>query len=101
MCEDYPCCGHTDGLGCDWNSPNEIHPCSVCIEARRSYPYHDGWKCPTVEENKAREAALNVPNGFECCECGESDSKHPECNSLCYDCGNTAIWQERYDLENN
>lgn len=17
-CEDYPCCGHTDGLGCDW-----------------------------------------------------------------------------------
>lgn len=18
MCEDYPCCGHTDGLGCDW-----------------------------------------------------------------------------------
>jgi len=18
MCEDYPCCGHTDGLGCDY-----------------------------------------------------------------------------------
>lgn len=18
-CEDYPCCGHTDGLPCDWN----------------------------------------------------------------------------------
>ena len=22
-CEDYPACGHTDGLGCDWTSPNE------------------------------------------------------------------------------
>lgn len=19
-CEDYPCCGHTDGLGCNWTS---------------------------------------------------------------------------------
>ena len=18
VCEDYPCCGHTDGLGCNW-----------------------------------------------------------------------------------
>ena len=26
-CEDYPCCGHTDGLGCDWVSPNEVQPC--------------------------------------------------------------------------
>lgn len=22
MCEDYPCCGHTDGLGCDWVAPD-------------------------------------------------------------------------------
>ena len=21
-CEDYPCCGHTDGLGCDWVAPD-------------------------------------------------------------------------------
>lgn len=21
MCEDYPCCGHTDGLGCNYVSP--------------------------------------------------------------------------------
>lgn len=21
-CEDYPCCGHTDGLGCDWTAPD-------------------------------------------------------------------------------
>jgi len=22
MCEDYPACGHTDGLPCDYESPN-------------------------------------------------------------------------------
>jgi len=21
-CEDYPCCGHTDGLPCDWVAPD-------------------------------------------------------------------------------
>lgn len=21
-CEDYPCCGHTDGLPCDWTPPD-------------------------------------------------------------------------------
>ena len=21
-CEDYPCCGHTDGLGCNWTAPD-------------------------------------------------------------------------------
>ena len=31
MCEDCPACGHTDGLGCDWTSPNddpELYFCS-------------------------------------------------------------------------
>jgi len=31
MCEDYPACGHTDGLGCNWTSPNddpELYFCS-------------------------------------------------------------------------
>lgn len=23
-CEDYPCCGHTDGLGCNW-TPESVH----------------------------------------------------------------------------
>ena len=22
-CEDYPCCGHTDGLPCDWKPPTK------------------------------------------------------------------------------
>jgi hypothetical protein len=25
-CEDYPCCGHTDGLPCDWQAPDYRDP---------------------------------------------------------------------------
>lgn len=25
-CEDYPCCGHNDGLGCGWKAPNYSDP---------------------------------------------------------------------------
>jgi hypothetical protein len=28
-CEDYPCCGHTDGLPCDWEPPTE-YPHAGC-----------------------------------------------------------------------
>ena len=87
MCEDYPCCGHTDGLGCDWVSPNEVVPCQVCIDARANYPYHDGHGCPTLKANAKREASLNVPADFECDGCGDTDSKHPEFDSQCYTCG--------------
>ena len=87
MCEDYPCCGHTDGLGCDWVSPNEVKPCAICIEARASYPYHDGNGCPTLRARAIEQASLNVPEGFECDDCGDSDSKHPAHDSLCYNCG--------------
>lgn len=62
MCEDYPCCGHTDGLGCDWVSPNEVRLCMVCADARANYPYHDGHSCKTADL-KARE---NVPDGAMC-----------------------------------
>ena len=95
-CEDFPCCGHTDGLGCDWVSPNEIVPCDVCIEARRPMPYHDGHSCPTVRANAIAEASLNVPADFECEECGEADSKHPEFMFLCYNCGEeaNAFWTQ-------
>lgn len=26
QCEDYPCCGHTDGLPCDWKAPDYRDP---------------------------------------------------------------------------
>ncbi len=93
MCEDYPCCGHTDGLGCDWVSPSEIVPCDVCIEARTMYPYHDGWEgsCPTVRANKRNESErLEVPEGWECSSCGVSDNIHSEGSECCFICGEEA-----------
>jgi ribosomal protein L32 len=101
MCEDYPCCGHTDGLGCDWVSPSEIVPCDVCIEARTMNPYHDGWEgsCPTARQNRRLESArLEVPEGWACEECGESDSKHSEFEFLCFNCGEDADYYHRQML---
>ena len=38
-CEDYPCCGHTDGLGCNYVPDYEAIYASI---ARRDYdPYYD------------------------------------------------------------
>lgn len=89
MCEDYPCCGHTDGLGCDWVSPSEVVACPVCIEARAFYPYHEGWEgsCPTLKANARDEASRNVPADFECEECGDNETIYPGSYNLCFNCG--------------
>lgn len=97
-CEDYPCCGHTDGLGCDWVSPNEIQPCNVCIEARASYPYHDGWpgSCPTAN----RKARQDVPEGAECeCPCRFCEGKATVMlrnAALCDECHDMAADADRW-----
>jgi len=104
-CEDYPCCGHTDGLGCNWVSPNEVKPCQVCIDARANYPYHDGYSCPTVEKAQ-RE---NVPAGSMCKWAGEDCENEANFNIkgeglVCYECmadlqAYNASMQEQYDDE--
>ena len=79
MCEDYPCCGHTDGLGCDWVSPNEVQPCNECIEARASYPYHtmlDQNDCPTFRA-KMLEVAVGTP-----CHYADEPEEAEDCNGL-------------------
>ena len=30
MCEDYPCCGHTDGLGCNYVPDPSIYHHASC-----------------------------------------------------------------------
>ena len=65
MCEDYPCCGHTDGLGCDY-VPNyayiyshagcdheagdcylaEMEPtCDVCDGSSEDVDWHESCGC--------------------------------------------------------
>ena len=100
MCEDYPCCGHTDGLGCDWVSPNEVVPCDVCIEARRPNPYHNQFDgCPTIRA----KAMLEVPEGAICVGCEDEeadimDGNEPVCMG-CYAEGKfyAREMQEQYD----
>ena len=96
MCEDYPCCGHTDGLGCDWVSPNEVVPCDVCIEARVSYPYHNAVNvCPTV----LRKMRESVPANTPCQFFGEDSDCEGEIADLCeegsYFCH--ACWESRLE----
>jgi hypothetical protein len=43
-CEDYPCCGHTDGLGCDWVAPDYMSmPHGLCD--------HENGFCEVEEED--------------------------------------------------
>ena len=43
-CEDYPCCGHTDGLGCDYTPDYDyINKHSLCD--------HEAFECLLIEED--------------------------------------------------
>jgi hypothetical protein len=71
-------------LGCDWVSPNEVVPCSVCIEARAFNPYHNRVvDCPT----QIRNAQESVPAGAICefCVDEEADIMHGS-SAVCYGC---------------
>lgn len=98
-CEDYPCCGHTDGLGCDWVSPNEVVPCDVCIDARVSYPYHNAiGGCPTAFRNAQNSVPANTD-----CDCGESAEIAYGESFLCFGCYEEVKeydrqMQEQYDF---
>lgn len=53
-CEDYPACGHTDGLPCDWKSPNDDPKLWFCTHDDHDYygdsPWHPvGKACPLEE----------------------------------------------------
>lgn len=92
QCEDFPCCGHTDGLGCDWVSPNEIVPCNTCFEARASYPYHNGYSCPTARRKAEEALQANIPVGATCQYehqgelCGEPASVNSDNEYFCNEC---------------
>lgn len=64
MCEDYPCCGHTDGLGCDYKPDYEhIHAHVSCDHEAgdcwlNETPNSDDW-CHACGER------MNYSNGKE------------------------------------
>ena len=47
-CEDYPACGHTDGLPCDWVSPAD-NPTLYYCDAHEVGGWHEvGTPCPRL-----------------------------------------------------
>jgi len=55
-CIDYPCCGHTDGLGCDWVSPNDNPALWFCDNPDHdyygTYSWHEVGKGCSEEEDE-------------------------------------------------
>lgn len=106
-CEDYPCCGHTDGLGCEWVSPSEVKLCLVCAEERLDRPYHNEFDdCPA----ELKRERTNVPAGTICGSCAEDGDTDTLAvykwgdNFLCGSCRQdveeyNAYQQDRYDEE--
>lgn len=56
-CEDFPCCGHTDGLPCDWTPPTE-YPHAGCD--------HNAGYCQVAEFENDDDDLDNVPTCDEC-----------------------------------
>lgn len=69
-CEDYPCCGHTDGLGCNW-TPDYSNPHFLCD--------HENGDCEVanmLDEIEDEEDGCDPHNGAcenegECRSCRE------------------------------
>ena len=96
-CEDFPCCGHTDGLGCDWVSPNEVVPCAICIEARAFKPYHSrAQECPTLRA----KAISAVPAGAICAHCEDEEADIMRADeAVCWNCNDSADDYDRQIAE--
>lgn len=61
-CEDYPCCGHTDGLGCNWTAPTFENPEDLYEPGSQEY-WDARWE---REEDEDDEDDI-------CYDCGESN----------------------------
>lgn len=45
-CEDYPCCGHTDGLGCNWTYTPEAR----AYDEAHAFCDHEGGICDAYDD---------------------------------------------------
>jgi hypothetical protein len=41
-CEDYPCCGHTDGLGCNYTPDMDFYYAQAARMSYNDYYYDEG-----------------------------------------------------------
>ena len=47
-CEDFPCCGHTDGLGCNWTYTPEAR----AFDQEHVYCDHESGMCEVWEDDE-------------------------------------------------
>ena len=50
-CEDYPCCGHTDGLGCDWTYTPE----AKAFDQLHAFCDHEAGMCDAYDDEEPDE----------------------------------------------
>ena len=74
-CEDYPCCGHTDGLPCDW-TPDYSDPHFLCD--------HE------VDDCRVSDMLDEIFEEF--IECASED-----CDEDVRDCGHDGRYGDQYD----
>lgn len=60
-CEDYPCCGHTDGLGCGWTYTPEAR----AYDMEHAYCDHEAGFCE----------AYDTADDDVCYDCGEHEDE--------------------------
>lgn len=65
-CEDYPCCGHTDGLGCNWTYTPEMRTYDIA----HAMCDHEAGFCDAYEADDDD----TCPD----CGCDEDDCECPE-----------------------
>lgn len=65
-CEDYPCCGHTDGLPCDWVAPTE-YPHAGCD--------HNAGYCQVADDEQDADSYETY-----CDECDTFDGHMGDCS---------------------
>lgn len=75
-CEDYPCCGHTDGLPCDWTYTTEAR----AFDLEHAMCDHEAGFCEAYDDEGEPE--------WDCCSQGDANKSSHDGAWRCYYCGN-------------
>jgi len=81
-CEDYPCCGHTDGLGCDYTPDYSAIQAHLGCEHEAGYCQMDDNE-PTCDVCGGEQEAANDEGAGWCEHCGccaDHCQKQIDCN---------------------
>ncbi len=80
-CEDYPCCGHTDGLPCNWTAPDYSNDPHLMCD-------HAAGVCDVWED----EDECDPANGF----CAYDSDDCGECRDYWLDFHAEAMMEDRW-----